>query len=240
MASESLLQKDGDDNVSCFASLFGWMWRKRVPTTAETVSMLQQTMINLKLQMEHAESQSDKKKRTAAELYRKGKKDLALRAMTSAKRYDKIYAAWFNMCETVEEISSQLQMQQQSVVIFDAYVKADKAFESMAKKLDLSDLTNVLDSLRDKMDAGAEASEILGSELSKDQFEMDDQELQRELEKFLDSRNSAAADQNPEKIFTREGHVTLPQTINQKYNSNNEQQQQEQHQRKQQQEVYYN
>jgi len=201
LASSSTRSNDNDNNnsdinnednpiiapseKSCWSSFWFKLWKHREPTVAETVSLLQKTVINLRLQMEHADQQATKKKEKAAQLYKNNKKDFAFRCWQSAKHYEKIYASWFKMCENVEYIMSEIQRQQQTAAVFSAFSKANNALGKIAKELDLSDLTDVLDSLNDKIQQGKEVSEILSSHLIQDDIQMDDRTTESELTRFL-------------------------------------------------------
>jgi hypothetical protein len=181
--------------------------KEKKVSNAETVRLLMSVVTDLGMAMDYAETQAEKKKNLAVHVLAKGHKPQALKAWATAKQYEKRYATWFDMRENVEQIKSELVAQQQTMAVFSAFSLANNALERIAEKLNMSSLEEVLSSLHEKLQNGAELSAVLASPAELD-GSYDEDTLAQEMAAFLEQpttttpKISAAA---TAKNFQKEG-----------------------------------
>jgi hypothetical protein len=175
-------------------------------SNATTVKMLMNVMVDLGMAMDYAEMQAEKKRLLAVHVMSRGHKEQALKAWATAKQYDKRYKTWFDMRENVEQIKSELVAQQQTMAVFGAFSLANHALERIAEKLNMTSLESVLSSLHEKLQNGAEMSQLLASpaELSDD---YDADTLEGELDAFLARAHEKPPKREFSENFSREERV---------------------------------
>lgn len=179
----------------------GW-WEGDTPTdggNAATVQLLQKVMIDLGMLMDHAEEEYTSKMEQAAAEHRRGRREMALKAVQTAHSYGRRRAVWFGMRENVEQIKAELISQQQTASVFGAFSQANAALARLAEQLDVTGLESVLESLREKFEQGEDVSALLGDP---GQLEAcyDAGQAERDLLDFV-----ASADQPAEKSAAKIG-----------------------------------
>jgi Snf7 protein len=190
------------------------------PSNAETVRLLMAVITDLGMAMDYAEAQAAKKKDLAIHVRAKGHKEQAYKAWATAKQYEKRYTTWFDMRENVELIKSELIAQQQSLAVFGAFSLANSALETIAKKLNLSTLESVLTSLHEKLENGAEMSQILASPSEFDSS-YDEDALANEMAQFVvgaeqtpvtEAKVASPSPTKTEKFFSKERGLLTTET----------------------------
>jgi len=175
--------EEEDRDPGCWKRWFGE--REKVPpTVAETISMLQQTRLQLQLNMNSCKQNADKHEQKMRNYHSDLQlKSAALREFRMRKRYFDQYDKWHAMYISLETVQSEIQSQQQAFAVFGAYARANEAMGKLADRVDMTSLCDMLDTLRDRMQEGKDVSDALGSAFSDSMVDSDD--LEREFENFM-------------------------------------------------------
>lgn len=205
--------EDAQDK-SCSRRWWSWWTKKSPPTVAETMSMLQQTRLQLDLNMNHCRqciAKHERKMCTYAE--DSHMRSAALREFRMIKHYRERHDRWHAMSANLETVQSEIQAQQQTIAVFGAYTRANEAMGKLAERVDMSSLCQILDTLRDRMEEGRDMSDAMGSAFN---AEADSSDLEAEFDAFILSEQK-------KKSFIQEGGEGLSTTTpqQQRHNNNN-------------------
>lgn len=221
---------DGGGGESCPSRLWTWTLTKLPWTRAErheyshanTVMMLKNVMANLSLAMASAEqSHAQKMGEILALLHKQPQtlatKEMARRALQTAKQYEAQRLMWFHMRENVESLKAELMAQRQSLTVFTAFNRANRVMENIASQLNLETLEKTLSVLQENLDSGKEISQLLSTAPVSSADTSDPEELDRELA-LLVANSEPAASQILEKgkEEAKGGTVPLLQTQGEK------------------------
>ncbi len=153
---------------------------------ANTVMMLKNVMANLSLAMASAEQSHASKMSEIRSLLEKQPqtqtiREMARRALQTAKQYDAQRLMWFHMRENVESLKAELMAQRQSLTVFTAFNRANSVMERIASQLNLDTLEKTLSVLQENLDSGKEISQLLSTAPVSSSSSIDPEELDREL-----------------------------------------------------------
>lgn len=173
-----------DDDPTCGKRLWTWLTSKRTPTVAETISMLQQTRLQLELNMNHCRRRIAKHEEKMRSFHGdQHTRTAALREFRMIKHYRERHDKWHAMCANLETVESEIQAQQQTIAVFGAYTRANDAMGALAERVDMSSLCDILDTLRDRMQEGKDMSDAMTSAFDTDADDADT--LEREFDAFM-------------------------------------------------------
>ena len=203
-------QEQQQQSKSCTRRWWSWWTKKSPPTVAETMSMLQQTRLQLDLNMNHCRHCIAKhEKKMCAYAEETHMRSAALREFRMIKHYRERHDRWHAMSANLETVQSEIQAQQQTIAVFGAYTRANEAMGKLAERVDMSSLCEILDTLRERMEDGRDMSDALGSAFN---AEADASDLEAEFDAFIMSERQKNS-------FIQEGGEGL--SSEQQHNSNN-------------------
>lgn len=203
-----------DDDATCGKRLWTWLTSKRTPTVAETISMLQQTRLQLELNMNHCRRRIAKHEEKMRSFHGdQHTRTAALREFRMVKHYRERHDKWHAMCANLETVESEIQAQQQTIAVFGAFTRANDAMGELAERVDMSSLCDILDTLRDRMQEGKDMSDAMTSAFDTDADDADT--LEREFDAFMTSEQKKIVS------IQEGGGESLQPTISSNNNNNN-------------------
>lgn len=178
-------------------NLFGI--RRRTPVvTAQDKAILQlkQQRDKIRIYQKKTESELERNKQLALDLFKKGLKERALIVLKRRKCMEEIIGRTDKQLETLEQLVSDIEFTQAEVSVVEGLKTGNEALKQLTSLMNIDDIQKMMDENQEAAEKQQEISDII----LRSSERLDDDELLKELDELTKPKQEPVVDQTLDKI----------------------------------------